>query len=157
MNKTKNRRRRGFTLIEMIVVIAIIAVLIALVAPLMTRYITNAKELKYEASAKLLYSAGEAYVAEVMLNGYEDCVEKGNDYGTNELNTKGNGIFYSNPSGFSSQNVDLGAYLNRKIDCDFWMVGVDNFEVAGVVVMKEGNAHVYPRGFDWVKWLAGHD
>ena len=37
----------------MIVVIAIIAVLIALVAPLMTRYITNAKELKYEASAKL--------------------------------------------------------------------------------------------------------
>ena len=156
MNKTKNRRRRGFTLIEMIVVIAIIAVLIALVAPLMTRYITNAKELKYEASAKLLYSAGEAYVAEVMLNGYEDCVEKGNDYGTNELNTKGNGIFISNKSALSVRNVDLGAYLNRKIDGN-WMVGVDNFEVAGVVVIKDGNAYVYPRGFKWDEWRAGHD
>lgn len=154
MTAQKQKRRAGFTLIEMIVVIAIIAVLIALVAPLMTRYITNAKELKYEASAKLLYSAGEAYVAEVMLNGYEDCVEKGDNYGTNDLNTKGNGIFLSTESSLSVRNVDLGAYLSRKIDGN-WMVGVDNFEVAGVVIMKDGNMYVYPRGFDWEKWFAG--
>lgn len=35
--------RAGFTLIEMIVVIAIIAVLIALAAPLVTRYVATAK------------------------------------------------------------------------------------------------------------------
>ncbi|MFR9188923.1 MAG: hypothetical protein ACLVL7_00670 [Anaerotruncus massiliensis (ex Togo et al. 2019)] len=76
----------------MIVVIAIIAALIALVAPL-TRYITNAKELKYEASAKFVFSR-EAYVAEVRSTDTRT-VSKGNDYGTNELNTKGNGIFIS--------------------------------------------------------------
>ena len=75
LNKTKNRRRRGFTLIEMIVVIAIIAVLIALVAPLMTKYIATAKETRYRAAAKQLYTAAQAYIAEELLNGLENCVD----------------------------------------------------------------------------------
>ena len=44
-------RKKGFTLIEMIVVIAIIAVLIALVAPLMTKYIATAKQAKADGAA----------------------------------------------------------------------------------------------------------
>ena len=64
-------RKKGFTLIEMIVVIAIIAVLIALVAPLMTRYIGTAKQTKADAAAKSLYTAAQAYVAEQVLDGVD--------------------------------------------------------------------------------------
>lgn len=64
-------RKKGFTLIEMIVVIAIIAVLIALVAPLMTRYIGTAKQTKADAAAKSLYTAAQAYVAEKVLDGVD--------------------------------------------------------------------------------------
>ena len=62
-------RKNGFTLIEMIVVIAIIAVLIALVAPLMTKYIATAKQAKADGAAKSIYTAAEAVIAEETLKG----------------------------------------------------------------------------------------
>ena len=62
-------RKKGFTLIEMIVVIAIIAVLNALVAPLMTKYIATAKQAKADGAAKSIYTAAEAVIAEETLKG----------------------------------------------------------------------------------------
>ena len=67
MKNKSGRGRGGFTLIEMIVVIAIIAVLIALVAPLMTRYIATAKQARADAAAKSLCTAANAWLAEEML------------------------------------------------------------------------------------------
>lgn len=55
--------RAGFTLIEMIVVIAIIAVLIALAAPLVTRYVATAKQARADAAAKSLCTAADAWLA----------------------------------------------------------------------------------------------
>ena len=151
MNKTKNRRRRGFTLIEMIVVIAIIAVLIALVAPLMTRYITNAKELRYQAAAKELYTAGQAYVAEVMLNGCADCKDAVDDkrYGVNELTIFGNGFFWMSSSMESQGDIYLGDYLDKEISCDQWFVHVKNFEILGATVFVGSETYAYPDDFDW--------
>ena len=54
-------RKKGFTLIEMIVVIAIIAVLIALVAPLMTKYIATARQAKADGAAKSIYTGGSGH------------------------------------------------------------------------------------------------
>ena len=150
MNKTKNRRRRGFTLIEMIVVIAIIAVLIALVAPLMTRYITNAKELRYKAAAKELYTAGQAYVAEVMLNGYADCenATDENGYSLNGLNIFGNGTFSSFSTG-----VQLDDYLEGEVPGDRWFMVINHFDVKGVTIYVGDQEYAYPNDFDWSIWF----
>ena len=63
--------RAGFTLIEMIVVIAIIAVLITLAAPLVTRYVATAKQVRADAAAKSLCTAADAWLAEKMLGEHQ--------------------------------------------------------------------------------------
>lgn len=54
MKKILNKK--GFTLIELIVVIAILAILAAILIPSITNYIAKATEAKDEANARSLYS-----------------------------------------------------------------------------------------------------
>ena len=57
----KQRGQKGFTLIEMVVVIAILAVLSAVAVPLITNYIGGAKERAYNADKEAIQAAVEAY------------------------------------------------------------------------------------------------
>lgn len=61
----KVKEKKGFTLIEMIIVIAIIAILIALIAPNMMKFLDTAKKTKAEAAAKTLYTSAQAYATEL--------------------------------------------------------------------------------------------
>lgn len=54
--------KKGFTLIEMIVVIAIIGILAAILVPSMVGYLETAKESREEANAKMVYTAAQAAV-----------------------------------------------------------------------------------------------
>lgn len=49
--------KKGFTLIELIVVIAILAILAAILIPSITNYITKANQAKNQADARSYYSA----------------------------------------------------------------------------------------------------
>lgn len=62
MNKIKNLRRnkKGFTLVEVIVVLVILAILIAIAVPSVMKYIDDANEAKYLAEARAAYIATEA-------------------------------------------------------------------------------------------------
>lgn len=64
MNKIKNLRRnkKGFTLVEVIVVLVILAILIAIAVPSVMKYIDDANEAKYLAEARAAYIATEAEV-----------------------------------------------------------------------------------------------
>lgn len=64
MNKIKNLRRnkKGFTLVEVIVVLVILAILIAIAVPSVMKYIDDANEAKYLAEARAIYVAAEAEV-----------------------------------------------------------------------------------------------
>lgn len=67
--KNKLKEKKGFTLIEMIIVIAIIAILIALIAPNLMKYLGTAKQTKADAAAKTLYTAANTYLVEMYAKG----------------------------------------------------------------------------------------
>jgi prepilin-type N-terminal cleavage/methylation domain len=64
--KSKLKNKKGFTLVEMIVVIAIIAILIALLAPNVARMIENAQRTADAAKAKTIMSTAQAYATEAI-------------------------------------------------------------------------------------------
>lgn len=60
--KQLKNNKKGFTLIEMIVVIAIIGVLAAILVPSLSGYVTDAKTAKGTANARTFYTAAQAAV-----------------------------------------------------------------------------------------------
>lgn len=58
-----NKKNRGFTLIEIIVVIAIISVLAAIAIPAIAKYMDNSKARTNVTNAKTIYEAACAYFA----------------------------------------------------------------------------------------------
>lgn len=58
--KNKNGKKKGFTLIEMIIVIAIIAILLMILVPTMNGFIKAAQKEKDSANARSIYVAAKA-------------------------------------------------------------------------------------------------
>ena len=58
--KKKFKSKKAFTLIELIIVIAIIGVLIAILVPTMTGFVTQAREATAKANARTIYSIAQA-------------------------------------------------------------------------------------------------
>ena len=59
-DKMRKKNKAGFTLVELIVVIAILAILAAILVPLMVGYIDDANKAVAQANARTLYSAAAA-------------------------------------------------------------------------------------------------
>ena len=68
MDKNK---KKGFTLVELIVVLAILAILAAMLVPALTGYIDKANEKKIIATARQYYVAAQTVVSEAYANDIE--------------------------------------------------------------------------------------
>lgn len=65
MKLIKKNSKRGFTLVELVIVIAILAVLALILVPAISKYVGNAELAKNQASARIVYSSA---VSELAMN-----------------------------------------------------------------------------------------
>ena len=72
MLREKLRNRKGFTLIEIIVVIVILAVLMAVAVPSVMSYIGEGNKAKYEAVARAVLVNAQTEYAKAIANGYDE-------------------------------------------------------------------------------------
>lgn len=108
--KQRTLNNKGFSLIELIVVIAIMAILVGTLAPQFMKYVESSKQSTDMQTASALRTAIEAYVAEQALSGAT--VIKVSTNGTNIVVTDGTGTI---SKGLSDALSEVG--LSGSIVC----------------------------------------
>ena len=78
----RNSKVKGFTLVELIVVIAIIAILAAILVPNMLGYIRNSRFTQADANAKNVHTAATAAVAQAYADSQIGDGDADGDFGT---------------------------------------------------------------------------
>ena len=88
INKTKNKGRQAFTLVELIVVLVILAIVAAMLVPALTGYIKKAKKEKLVTNAQTALVASQAVMTE--LYGLGPGAMSNNAYDPNSGHSSGN-------------------------------------------------------------------
>ena len=73
----KSRAKKGFTLVELIVVISIIAILMLILVPSLLAYLNKSKKTKAEANAKTAYNAVVSVFTDLYAKG--EVIDDGDD------------------------------------------------------------------------------
>jgi general secretion pathway protein G len=105
MSSYSRRRRSGFTLIEMVVVIAVIALLVGLVGPQIVGRVSEARATTAKAQIDLLSTALENYRL---------------DNGAYPTTAQGLGALRQRPSQGAGPSNWRGPYLRKAIPTDPW-------------------------------------
>ena len=69
LNKLRNRKKKGFTLIELIVVLVIMVILAAAAIPTIMGYVENSRKAAYLSNMRAVYTAAQSALTEAAANG----------------------------------------------------------------------------------------
>lgn len=69
LNKLRNRKKKGFTLIELIVVLVIMVILAAAAIPTILGYVENSRKAAYLSNMRAVYTATQSAITEALANG----------------------------------------------------------------------------------------
>ncbi len=126
LKKLRNNKKKGFTLVELIVVLVILAILAALLIPALTGYIDKAKEKDVIAETRSTVMAAQTLVDEK----YADKA-----VGANDITVAADGTIKF------SEVADLAEVEVGNIKT----VTVDTGKVTGVVYTKSGKTCTYSK------------
>lgn len=65
MDRVKKNKKKGFTLVELMIVIVIMVILAAAATPVFTGYMRKARATKHLADCRSIYTAAQTYIEEV--------------------------------------------------------------------------------------------
>lgn len=92
----KSKEQKGFTLVEMIVVLVIIAILAAITIPALLKYIDKAKEKQVVIDARTAYLAAETAVSEAYAANKPDLKNKTVSFGNARSGLETGSTVYTN-------------------------------------------------------------
>ena len=114
MKKLGKSTKKGFTLVELIVVLVILAVLAAMLVPALTGYIKRAKQEKDYQAASAVYAAAQAAITEAYGKGTLTPPASG-ETGTFNKTSDTNGVVYDLAGVDSSKVTDYSFTYNENL------------------------------------------
>lgn len=130
----RNSKVKGFTLVELIVVIAIIGILAAILVPSMLGYVRNARISSANSGAKQVHTAAASALTQLGISNWDFQSSDDEGYFTIEQSTDVANTSVTLPD---DDTLDLASYLGE----DFGDYGIAVFKVGTYAVTYAGYAN----------------